>query len=332
MRCNLNCSYCYEANRQGLMMSFTVIQNIIVYLDKLFSEKKYLQNVRITWFGGEPLLYMNAIEKLSYGIMNLCQRYDKGYSAGIITNGRFLTKNVALKLKELKVKTVQLSFDGLIDKYCREKGASEQDFYETVQNIADVAEILPINIRVNFGADENIDDVKSLTSFFLSDMSLDRKIKIYMAFKRNYDRDQLMDHTIYLNKEYDYINWFLEQKYSPHSLGYQAPRRRVVSCHNICENGLCISNTGDFYKCEHCFGNEGKTVGSVEIGIEKNTTYRDYSRLIRKQMCDKCKYLPWCMGGCKDDLLAERDVLDCERLIRKWELLKKIELRTKGGE
>lgn len=77
--CNFRCSYCYESNKQTTLMDSNVQDAIVNYV----RERKQFKNLDVTWYGGEPLLCMNIIEKLSSDFINL----NLNYSAGIITNG-----------------------------------------------------------------------------------------------------------------------------------------------------------------------------------------------------------------------------------------------------
>ena len=100
INCNLSCKYCFENPDKHVMTP--EIQNQIVKFIRGYAENG-TQQISVTWYGGEPLLCMNQIEKLSTKIMNLCEEFNVGYSADIITNGTLLTKQTAEQLKILKV-------------------------------------------------------------------------------------------------------------------------------------------------------------------------------------------------------------------------------------
>ena len=69
-------------------MSVTVQDNIIEFVKKNIYRYK---DMRVEWFGGEPLLCMDIIEKLSASFIEICRKAHKGYSAGITTNGYLLS-------------------------------------------------------------------------------------------------------------------------------------------------------------------------------------------------------------------------------------------------
>ncbi len=60
-QCNFRCKYCYEDFEKGKMKD-EVVNGVIRYLKKNLSS---YSGVSIDWFGGEPLLALDVIEKFS---------------------------------------------------------------------------------------------------------------------------------------------------------------------------------------------------------------------------------------------------------------------------
>ena len=79
LACNFACPYCFEYDHNGKTMT-TETEDRIVDFVKSHSEAK---SMRITWFGGEPLIAFDRIESLSKKLLSLGLEYD----AGIISNG-----------------------------------------------------------------------------------------------------------------------------------------------------------------------------------------------------------------------------------------------------
>lgn len=69
--------------------------------------------VEINWFGGEPLLNIDAIENISNKVIELCKRSKKLYYGTITTNGYLLTPDNIEKLVKLKVTNYTVTLDGL---------------------------------------------------------------------------------------------------------------------------------------------------------------------------------------------------------------------------
>lgn len=68
--------------------------------------------VVISWFGGEPLLGVDIIERVSNELLAICKAHRKPYSASITTNGYRLTPDVYERLKRCRVKNYTITIDG----------------------------------------------------------------------------------------------------------------------------------------------------------------------------------------------------------------------------
>ena len=66
-----------------------VAKSIVKFIRKNIS--KY-SSVVISWFGGEPLLNIDAIEEISKEVISICKCAKKQFYASITTNGFLLTK------------------------------------------------------------------------------------------------------------------------------------------------------------------------------------------------------------------------------------------------
>lgn len=71
------------------------------------------QKVRVTWFGGEPLLAYCQIKRLTEELISFCRANDMVYSADMTTNGYALTPERCEELiGELMVKRYIITMDG----------------------------------------------------------------------------------------------------------------------------------------------------------------------------------------------------------------------------
>ena len=97
LSCNFDCYYCYEKNRAGVMSK--EIQEKIIEFVEFHAEKK--KDIKLTWFGGEPLLAINIIYYLSEKIKDICIKNKVKYFSHIISNGYLFTDEIILKLKNI---------------------------------------------------------------------------------------------------------------------------------------------------------------------------------------------------------------------------------------
>jgi uncharacterized protein len=159
MGCNFSCHYCFE-DKPEAQMTREAEQELLDYVGKRLVGKKVLT---VQWFGGEPLKAIDSVERLSRALMIVAERHGAAYSAAIVTNGHFLSKEVAKLLKSLKVKSAQLTLDGnkrLHDRTRRGDG-KESSFERLLGNIMEAGPFIDVNLRVHV-APFSVTAVKSL--------------------------------------------------------------------------------------------------------------------------------------------------------------------------
>ncbi len=106
--CNFRCSYCYM-DFEPEMMRPQIQQGVVNYIRKTIQKFK---SVRISWFGGEPLLGMNVIENISKPVIDICRSQKKPYSSLITTNGYNLTPENIEKLISYHITHIAVTIDG----------------------------------------------------------------------------------------------------------------------------------------------------------------------------------------------------------------------------
>lgn len=62
MACNFCCPYCYEKGREYITMSETVQDQLTSQLKEKY---QHIHELTVSWYGGEPLLAIETIEKLT---------------------------------------------------------------------------------------------------------------------------------------------------------------------------------------------------------------------------------------------------------------------------
>lgn len=109
LMCNFRCPYCYEERVNGIMND-EVIDRVVKFAKTVVPSSKGLH---VSWFGGEPLVAMSVIEKLSERLMNLARVYKKSYTASMTTNGFLLDYETFIKLfRKYHVTSYQITLDG----------------------------------------------------------------------------------------------------------------------------------------------------------------------------------------------------------------------------
>jgi len=315
MGCNYSCDYCFEANSDltGVMTPEIAI-DVAEYICKELRNKQDVKELIISWFGGEPLLYISIIEIISRKLMDYSQQNGIIYSPSIITNGRYLdTKNLTL-LQELCIKNAQITLDGTKDIYCKSKGANTEDFDSVINNIRNACDKIKISLRLNI-PNNNANEAIAITDFILKDCNLLNKVHIYFAYLCDYSlvsNDSQRAFNSFVNSFNLYIEYILKNYgKSLAKSTVSIPRRINTFCGVIRVSNACIGSRGELYKCHHDLGNNSMVIGNVWKGRFYNETELSYYMVADnpvRRKCSQCAYLPVCMGGC-----ANNRICGCER-------------------
>jgi uncharacterized protein len=144
--CNFACSICYEREKHGHLERPTA-DRLVEFVGRSLATKRELS---VLWFGGEPLLRLPLIRRLTHRFSEACVHHEVAYSARISTNGLLLRRTVSRELRSLAVRAVQIAFDGPPDLFARRRGLDDPGVFDRVlQNALDASEYLDLIVRVN---------------------------------------------------------------------------------------------------------------------------------------------------------------------------------------
>ena len=314
MRCNYNCSYCFESSSDlnGAMTKETAVA-VADYVCKQLIDN--VKDLHISWFGGEPLLYLSSIESISNPIIEYSLQNGIEFAASIITNGRFLDAETLTRLQELHVQRAQITVDGTHDAYCSSKGASADDFHHVIENICHAADKIKVTVRLNV-PNNDVNEAIAITDYLLSKHNLRDKIGIYFAFVRDYSLSKSKTRQSFINYVYNnsqWIDYFLEHYGIPQNRSHIS-KRVATSCGLIRASNFCVGPYGELYKCEHCFGDNSMVVGDIWQGQFYNNTEHAFCATLdtSNAECSRCKFIPICMGGCAYNRVLGLVGFDCD--------------------
>jgi len=97
--CNLNCKYCYLKDRlkENELMTWDIAKKSI---DFFFAHSEDNDKLEISYFGGEPLLNFNVIEKATRYTSSITKAKDKKIYFKFVTNGTIVNQKIVDFLKE----------------------------------------------------------------------------------------------------------------------------------------------------------------------------------------------------------------------------------------
>jgi len=109
--CNFRCTYCYETF-ENKKMPRPVVTGIKSLIDRRGED---LDELEISWFGGEPLLALDVITEISKHALDAAKTEGFTFRSGMTTNGYFLNRDRFSQCLDHKIDFFQISLDGSAD-------------------------------------------------------------------------------------------------------------------------------------------------------------------------------------------------------------------------
>lgn len=149
--CNFRCTYCYEDFKRG-----TMTPQVRESIKKLVQRKAHLlRELTVSWFGGEPLYGMEAIDDLAPFFVDIARRNGIDYFSHMTTNAYLLTDEVVARLLSWRITDFQITLDGLPHDHDRNRPGRDgsgtfQRIYDNLVGMSLRDEEFSVVIRVNF--------------------------------------------------------------------------------------------------------------------------------------------------------------------------------------
>jgi uncharacterized protein len=300
--CNFDCPYCFEAKHPSLLGD-AVQERLLRLIDQKIPT---VRELAVLWYGGEPLVGLDALLKLSDEILARTAAAGVSYTASIITNGYLLTPEVAGRLRDRGVRAAQVTVDGPPEVHDRRRplAGGRGTFDTLLANIVAVAGILDVSVRVNLDA-ANAGDWPRLLEILVA-AGLAGRISVHVgqvvtptgvpdAPSETYPVGCLP------RREFAAIEQQFLTRAAELGFGVPEPPGPVgAPCTAVRDNELVIGSRGEIYKCTETVGDASEIVGNLlnwpQPGnrLMKWLAYDPFS----DDECRSCPALPVCMGGC----------------------------------
>ena len=298
--CNARCDYCFECNADHNKMDYETADQVADYICKAINEDTLLT---YRWFGGEPLLASDIIDR----IIERVNRYFNNklnYRSVILSNGTVYNESIFQKiLGDWHVYEFHVTLDGTKDVHNIKKNFIDKnlDGYTRVMTL--IKKLLEKNIivacRVNIDK-QNIDTIDEIVSSFDS-FGNKELLNVYVAPTRRHTKiseDYSFDYSEY-SEVFDIVYETLYKHGILAKTDSLVPRRKVTCCSTRATNELVVDTKGDFFKCMQTSTSDQKTVGNCKEGLIMNDELAQWLIPITPKECTDCIYMPICQGGCK---------------------------------
>lgn len=282
-------------------MNNKVAQDIIGFIIRQIKLLKNIKNVRVTWFGGEPLLSYDIIVSFSNVLKAKLRDLNVNYQSNMITNGLLLTKDkIECLVKQCNLKYVQITLDGFKETYSKLKQTPEESFNIVVSNIINASFFAKVTIRLNTNK-ANYNEMKCLAKYLIEDCGLKNKVVIYLAEIRDYNNKKSNDSYRageFLMARHEFKQYLFDNKYIDYYKMAEPPCFEPNFCGIIKKYNYAIGPNGELYKCEHYFGDKRKIVGDIYNGLYYNEEYKKFIEGCSDIQCINCNLAPCCRSDC----------------------------------
>lgn len=308
-QCNFRCAYCYENHCDGVMNSST-IDSICKLADKMLEKYKILC---LNWFGGEPLLVPDMMEKITEKIRKICKKHKKPFYASITTNGFLLTENMMSRLLKMNVLSYQITVDGDRETHNKQRFLKNgEGTYDVILNnllrIRDSVKTSTVHfsIRVNIANTFDSETIKPLREMFQSDKRF--SISIHPIFESGKCE----------GTEYD--KYLEEFPMGDLNISLSDLQATTAICYAAKNNSIMIRCNGDMGRCtvnlddkKNKFGNINKV--DIDSFAIDDLTYCHCEQ--SESVCENCPVYPICFGR----QCPARKSQICDGIIKKDQIL-----------
>ena len=286
--CNARCFYCFETGCKVQKMDILTADALSEYIINNSGDTVYLR-----WFGGEPLLNVECIDRIS---TKLTEANIKIHSS-MVSNGYLFDEKIVEKAKSnWNLEKVQITLDGTEKTYNKVKNyiyKNENPFIKVIDNI----QLLLINnifVTIRLNADDyNIDDLYKLADYLHSKLNSFNNFSVvpHLLFKK-YKRSRKSNNLEYRSSLKNKFEKFENYLYA---LNLQKPKPvpknpRINFCLADNKSALVVMPNGSLTRCEHKISDKDLT-GSIFTNI-KPKPWQNYVE--HNQLCYTCPLLPDC--------------------------------------
>lgn len=304
--CNFRCKYCYEDFARGTMKP-EVRRGIKRYVEDKISQTRHMS---ISWFGGEPLYGWEAVEDLGPFLSNIAREHDIPYVSNMTTNGYLLTEETVDKLFDWRIKSFQITLDGMPDNHdCSRPGRDGSGTFWTIFNnlksMAARPDDFSVTLRVNFD-NENYSRIDEFSDLVGAAFKGDSRFKMHFHAVGRWGGDNDENLDICGSDEQDDIMREMKRIAAERGLEIETlgDYNRLGSqvCYAARPYNLLIGADGQLMKCTVLLDKDEKNVvGQIN---EDGTLTLDHERMAlwtepafqRDSQCQKCVVLPACQG------------------------------------
>lgn len=314
--CNFRCPYCFESH-DSARVSPKMEELILHFLAQKLS---YYHHLNVQWYGGEPLLEIELIKRLSEKMIRMCKDRRITYTANMTTNGFLLSWENYQLLKECKIRNYTITVDGVKEHHNRTRilPNGTGTFSTIVDNLKKIREmeksqLSHFTIRTNFTYN-SIEKKDEWENYLNEHFLFDSRFSYLPRYAWNNSKSTLSKNQFI---EFEYNGNVDTSEYSDlesheyEKLIIDKSEKRLALLHNradVCmaghNNSIIIAPDGRLLKCQVCLDDPTNVVGQLDestgsVWIDEKNQSKWEVRDMGFEECKTCWSFPFCLGkGC----------------------------------
>lgn len=318
-KCNMACSYCYEFAKRNSVMNEETIRHFNPFLEDVVAKSPQIKewtHFHNTWYGGEPLLGLDAIVKLTPMFKKFSRKYGIKYTSSMITNGLLLDRDTWKILQENDVKSVQITLDGSKEVHDRNRplnNAQGKNYERILENLTHVPEGMRVVIRINVdkvvaaSVPSLMDDLEALEIWPQKQYMVNLDFAHLRTYEENDEPNldtripktewvECLHHLRRLKVE-RYNRWARKSGAKQGKLYFHASDPTFSDCSAVVSPySFVVDSEGYITKCWELATEENRIIQHISesYDLTKYEKYLAHARYNSKRSCEDCKYVPVC--------------------------------------
>ena len=285
-RCNMKCKYCYVDSKKGeTIFKQQNIEDLIIFIT---NNLKSGEDIFVSFFGGEPLLAFDTIEKV---VLKMNVEFSNKIQYGITTNGLMLD-NKRIKFFVDNKFAVSLSWDGceVAHDYNRVDGFGNGTYQRVREKYLNLKEsgLVPVRVRATFNSETYVYLKQSVRDL----LDVDREVSAIFVpdyFDNNWNEQKL-------NELFGIITE-IRKECMVNNITIIGEEKKKI---RICNGGIGsyhIYVDGRIYPCSFTVDQEFFCIGDLKQGLiqQKIDEFaKEYNCSL--ETCDGCDYEKYCLS------------------------------------
>lgn len=308
--CNFKCPYCYEdaPGRIKGKMDAGVMDAVMVFVEEQFRMRADggaapFDSLAVQWYGGDPTLALDVVEKLSARMIAWCDERGFGYSALMLTNANVIGEAEADVIAACRISEVLLTIDGPEELHNRRRVATNgTNSYERTLHAARLLRERGVGLMATM----NVDRI-SWPLYAETRDRLQAEEGIALIAGRLCDYRQNFGHGAFAKPDFDLFDhdefcrvrlelFASEPHYAEEMRALLQPNARF--CSGQSGAYFVIDLKGDVYHCDGRVGYEDWVCFNILDGPSAWKPSEITFDATRDERCGACEQLPMCLGSC----------------------------------